>query len=1329
MLTLRNTILLPFLLMLALAGFANDGFAAQISWTGAAGTPDWFTAANWNGGVPTVADDAVINANTGGIYPWIMNGQADCQTLTVNPGAWTVLLTGSLTTTSVTNHGLLGIGGGTMTVNGSMTTEGSGAHFIIIAGTLQFADAATNTFVLGDAGGAAALAQVMGGAVLAPGAQVFGGSSLQVSGGGIFGASRDWSSAAGTVSQTGGILGVFGPTAATVSLPDAVLNFWVFKQSNATVTLAAPLTTGQALVVQEGVLDTGAGNQTLTALQDAFLNGGTLRLNAAVMRIGGAFAIGAGLFDHGAGIVVYDGAGNQNIAAVEYHDLVVDKPSGDATLTGSSVSARTLTVVAGSLQSTDSTWNITDTIDVQANGAAAFFNGHIYLGDANTYGSLVASGDLTLRGSGWNHLAAVHATDSNKPWSATITGALECEYFQLEDIAGAGVDCSQASLRALGSGAFSTTEQAGALLRLGAGTAFDPALVWAGPNGNEVILNGLSFDGDVSAPVANVEATTAVNPPVTFVNYDGALGGAAYENDPTSTLNWARTGMELSTNGDQAVEGGLVSLQVRLRLHPSPLAQLPKAVDIDLIRGVSSTATENADYTGLPFTVQFPAGSQDGAFIPLQIQSVQDNAPESLETLHVFLDAHVGVEWTKGLQDYELLIYDTEDGLIAITKTGIVKIDRTTFGARRQTGYGAGGFEHIYAMTSDPQDGRVYAVNDDDNELMTLNLRSGSASPIGAIYFNGTFKSLTVDVHDHELYALNGFGNLLRVDKSTGLGTLIGTSSSISGGAIASSPDPNYLYAVLTSVSSPALYQISKTSGAATLVTPVSAGLYSGLRYDDQTGELICLFFPQSGLGHHLGRLNTATGAVEQQKFITKNTCYGLARDENTGRYYTMSLQSNSILEFDEDALTTVPVAMYGQKQPSWTQWDPVHERILEYHLPGVDGTYVLSSVNARTGRRSLIHSYAAPAFNLNRAAYHAPSDRWLALEKNVPVLHAIDTRSGEMTTLGTVTGLSGSGVVHYDLTQGELAVWLPDPLSHLKKFTIDPDTLTGTNTNLGLPFGVGVGYWDTTTNISYGTTNTTPLSVLIRGTDLGTGQIVFSQTVSMGSSLIYLNLDPAGQAMYAIGGFPKHMIKFDLSGPFQPQSIGSTFANLDALTVDRNSGTIYAARGSLLYTLDEHTFEYTTLGPITSGAAGLAYDSNNDVLYGVGIVGSQRKLVTIDPATLTVTPFSSTLSYIPIDLAYDGGTDTLYGLKSIGPAAHGELVRFDLTNGSATILGAMASIAHAGISWDPVSGFFLDCNQSYQGAGPEINLLDTTTVAETPLLQIKYKLFDFDFK
>jgi len=110
---------------------------ATPTWTGAAGNTDWFTAANWQGCVPTSTTDAIIPVLTrGGPYPVLEADGAAVHTLTVQGSltlrSGSLKLYGDLTGTGTITH----TGGQLVTLGtGAQSLRGGTYYDVIVGGT------------------------------------------------------------------------------------------------------------------------------------------------------------------------------------------------------------------------------------------------------------------------------------------------------------------------------------------------------------------------------------------------------------------------------------------------------------------------------------------------------------------------------------------------------------------------------------------------------------------------------------------------------------------------------------------------------------------------------------------------------------------------------------------------------------------------------------------------------------------------------------------------------------------------------------------------------------------------------------------------------------------------------------------------------------------------------------------------------------------------------------------------------------------------------------------------------------------------------------------
>lgn len=91
------------------------------TWTGAAGTANWFTAANWYGDMPNGTLGTLIPGNilSGRVFPIIDTGIAMVESLTIQSGATVTIANSKLQIKDViTNSGLINASNGTIEING-----------------------------------------------------------------------------------------------------------------------------------------------------------------------------------------------------------------------------------------------------------------------------------------------------------------------------------------------------------------------------------------------------------------------------------------------------------------------------------------------------------------------------------------------------------------------------------------------------------------------------------------------------------------------------------------------------------------------------------------------------------------------------------------------------------------------------------------------------------------------------------------------------------------------------------------------------------------------------------------------------------------------------------------------------------------------------------------------------------------------------------------------------------------------------------------------------------------------------------------------------------
>ena len=147
---------------------------------------------------------------------------------------------------------------------------------------------------------------------------------------------------------------------------------------------------------------------------------------------------------------------------------------------------------------------------------------------------------------------------------------------------------------------------------------------------------------------------------------------------------------------------------------------------------------------------------------------------------------------------------------------------------------------------------------------------------------------------------------------------------------------------------------------------------------------------------------------------------------------------------------------------------------------------------------------------------------------------------------------------------------------------------------------------------------------------------------------------------------------------------LGANFRGAVGLAYDSGSDRLFSSGGSVdtsLYSVDRNTGTASIIGNHgISRLFGLAFDSLNDVLYGVdaGGSGTVPTLVTLD--TLTGTSTSVALLAGRIDgLAYDSTNDRLLGYSIFDG-----LFEIDRTTGFRTLLDSTRLLGVGGLAYDP---------------------------------------------
>ncbi|NUP94993.1 MAG: hypothetical protein HUU28_02400 [Planctomycetaceae bacterium] len=156
----------------------------------------------------------------------------------------------------------------------------------------------------------------------------------------------------------------------------------------------------------------------------------------------------------------------------------------------------------------------------------------------------------------------------------------------------------------------------------------------------------------------------------------------------------------------------------------------------------------------------------------------------------------------------------------------------------------------------------LYTVNENTDELCTIDTVSGQLSVIGALGISYSFGDLAWDSSTNTLYLSTGWGsfpsNLYTVNTQTGAATLVGSMGVNDIFGLAYDPVSNKLYGS-ASTSSFGVYEISRSTGAATLIGNPGVGLDS-IAWVGSTSSLVGIYAGPSTFH----TIDTNTGAQTQ---------------------------------------------------------------------------------------------------------------------------------------------------------------------------------------------------------------------------------------------------------------------------------------------------------------------------------------------------------------------------------------------------------------------------------------------------------------------------------
>ncbi len=173
-----------------------------------------------------------------------------------------------------------------------------------------------------------------------------------------------------------------------------------------------------------------------------------------------------------------------------------------------------------------------------------------------------------------------------------------------------------------------------------------------------------------------------------------------------------------------------------------------------------------------------------------------------------------------------------------------------------------------YGMDFDTAATTLYATNDNDSSLGTIDLATGAYTPLVTISGLGTnVTGLSIDPID-ETFFLSTSTDLFVLDPTTGATTLVGPFGTSGGIVIDIAIDSTgQMYA--HDIGDDAIYSVDKTTGAATLIGPTgfSANYAQGMDFDYSDDTLYAWIYTGSGTGNFCS-IDLSTGTATALSWV-----------------------------------------------------------------------------------------------------------------------------------------------------------------------------------------------------------------------------------------------------------------------------------------------------------------------------------------------------------------------------------------------------------------------------------------------------------------------------
>ena len=586
----------------------------------------------------------------------------------------------------------------------------------------------------------------------------------------------------------------------------------------------------------------------------------------------------------------------------------------------------------------------------------------------------------------------------------------------------------------------------------------------------------------------------------------------------------------------------------------------------------------------------------------------------------------LGINDVYGLASRLTTIYGVDP-----TRDMLVRINNETGLA---TDIGPIGFAQVRDLAYDANNSILYGTDFATNSLISINRINGSGTAIGAGGLGlQTVIGLAYDTTADILYGSTFTDNLVTIDTTNGVPTIVGDIGFETVRGLAYDPDSDTLYGADDDTNQ--LIVIDRNTGAGTAIAALEFNTVRGLTFvdfgnrdtlyaaDDDGDQLISI--------PPLGEVETAVGF---------SNIGATAYDSSTNTLYAVDRATDWLLSIDTETGAGTPIGPVGFGAVGGLAYDDVNDV-----LYGIDGASdELITIDPSTGAGTLIRK-TVDDIGFTSLAFDSSTELLYGYSLQAQAIYSIDRLTGDSTQVGS-TGVGEATGLAFD---GSGTLW-GTTLNNKQLLTID--TTTGAGTVVG---DIDGRLFNQLSGLAYDDSSDTLFGVTNETSGGPNGRVI---------SLVRVDRDTA--EITFVDGFG--------------------FDGSSALAFEGQSGLVYGVESDtdLLVTVQPADQSSTTVAPIgVATIVGLAHDVNGDRLFGTD--GSQ--LFLIDRATATGT-FIGTIGFTDVAaLAFDRTTDTLYAADT----ALDQLLTLNPDTGAATVVGSFGGPVGMGdveaLAFDPIGG------------------------------------------